>query len=164
MSARYDIESLLSDIEAKLKATINTKLAEIDTEKNAGLAAEDQITLEQIPDDGYLTSLNGAEANFKACIHYGEVESTPEDVAGSSVAKRIVVEVAVLLPDAGDKYIMNRMYRYRRALEEIFEANWGRIGPGARLQVSSLAPITIRNLQTSARHKVVGVQLETVLV
>lgn len=157
--SRYDVEQLLTDVETKLKASLNTKLSELDAEKNDG------ITLAQIDTEAYLTSLNGKEANFPVCIHYGEVDTSPEAAAGPSVAKRVVVEVAVLLSDDGsDPNILKRAYRYRRALEELFEANWGKIGPGIRLQVTSLQPVSIRSLETAAVSKVIGVQLEAVIV
>lgn len=152
----YDLEDLLDDVEQVLKDNFNTKLGQIDTEKN------DSIVLAPVSsDEGYfLQTLDGRIANANPIIYYSvaDIESVGKGPATGNIYQ---IEVVLMLRDAIDESnIGKRMFRYSRALKEVFEEQWATIGNGIRLKILSLVPIAFTELNTSQPYRAVGVRLE----
>lgn len=158
MATKYDLESLLADTLTVLSNNLNTKISEITTEKG------DSLELKTIPTDAYfLQTLNDRMANFDPFVFYGIGEIKPADGAKAGYSGyNVQVEVLVCVRDSGlVDGIAKQMFRYGRALKEIFESNAltgfdkGRVKP----IVEGLTPIDIGILNDSFTHKAVGVIL-----
>ena len=157
--AKYDLEKLLNDIETILKANLNTKLAAIDTEK------ADSITLATVDSTAYVRqSLNGETVNSDPFIFYGvdEIE-TVEGLGFGTNAKYSITVMLILADMNADLDIANRMFRYLRAIQEVFQENWNETDNGVKLFISSLAPIAVTDMDTNATYRAIGVKLEATL-
>jgi len=92
---RYDIESFLKDIEAVLKAEINNKINEINTEKG-------DFNLDLVDDKAYIyQSMNEEITNFNPTIFYYLDDIRSEGI-DSATSEEVVVEVVVILTDTQD--------------------------------------------------------------
>src|SRR5687768_14571554 len=123
MASKYDIEKLLSEMSAFMKANLSTKLSAIDTEKNDG------ITLAAVETGAYfLQHLSEATANYNPFILYGIDDIESGGGIGPATRKPYKLFVVVALTDsANDPSIIPRLFRYQRALEDLFESDWSSI-------------------------------------
>ena len=151
--AKYDVESFLADIKATLQANLNTKIAEINSEKS------DSIVLATIDNAAYvLQQLNGALINWNPFVFYGvdDIQSTSR---GPLSSRAITASAVVIVKDDGnDIEVGIRMFRYLRVLEEVFKDNWA--NNAVKLEIKSLVPIPITNLNSSDSYRAVGVSLD----
>jgi hypothetical protein len=156
--ARYDAESLLSDIETFLKANLNTKISAITTEKNDG------ITLRTVDSGAYFFQvLDDKIANFNPIVVYG-LTDWQSDGIGPANAEKVAIEIAIILTDdSQDANIGKKMLRYHRALTELFNENWAKIRSSLKLKITSLPPITI-GLNGQENARAVGIRVEADLV
>lgn len=152
---KYDVENLLSDIQSLLTTYLNTKLSEIDTEKNDG------ITLKQVDSSAYfLQTLDGKAANFDPFILYG-VDTIESDGRRSATLRKYQISVVIVLADSRSEVTpAARMFRYLRALEEVFEEHWAENGNAINLVIQSLEPVEIKLFNTSQPYRAVGVRFE----
>jgi hypothetical protein len=155
---KYDIESLLKDIEAVLSVNLNAKLTQIDTEKADG------ITLKPIDSRAYfLQELNSRVANYNPFILYGITNIEPRPQVGGTAAI-FTVNVALVFADHGnDQHIVKKMLRYSRALKECIEEHFYLIKNSINLEVQSLVPGDFQRLNTSENYRVVGVDITATL-
>lgn len=156
--AKYDIESLLLDIETLLKNNLNNKITAINSEKN------DSIVLAQIDSNAYfMQSLDGPEVNYNPFIFYG-IEAISDEATGANFSftpMRLSIAVALVMEDSGlDVNISRRMFRYQRAIKEIFEEGFDSIPEGIKLTVQSQVPIELSLLNDSYKHKAIGVTIK----
>lgn len=154
----YDIESLMADIKSFLQAKLNTKLADIDTEKADG------ITLATIDSGAYFWNWMGDEvANYNPFVFYGIDSEQPNSVGAGNV-RVFTIQVFVVLTDTqNDPEIMKRMYRYQRALFQIFEKDWSTVGRGVNFEITGLLPFVFSLFQAQNAHRGIGVQLKAAL-
>lgn len=155
MGVKYDMESLLDDVKAAMVSHFNTVVGEINTEKN------DTIVLDTLNADAYiLQSMNGKLANWNPLCLYG-VENIESSSRGPLHSSKFTLSVMIIAIDTGeDIECGKRMFRYSRALEEVFRRGWNGGQGGVKLEVKSLVPIPFTDLNTSERYRVVGVALE----
>lgn len=157
MATRYDLEMLLTDVLAVMTDNLNTKITSINTEKN------DSITLSQVNSSAYfLQTMDAAQANFSPFILYG-VEDILSVASGPGTAKHYQLQVALLMENLDEPNIAKRMFRYSRALEEIFQENWHLLNNGIKLNIQSLVPENFVALNTTRPYHVVGLRLQAVL-
>lgn len=155
--ARYDIENLMDDIKKVMTDSLNEKIASINTEKN------DSIELASINDEAYFfQSMNESIANFDPFVFYGVVPS-PDGNIGAT-AQELAINVIVIVQDNGDPSIVRRLFRYQRAVKELFEANNFIANNGTRLEIGTLPPVPLDLLNSSENHKAIGIELNTTLV
>lgn len=155
MARSYGLEEILVDIKAVVYDKLNTKIDEINAEKNDG------ITLSQVRNEAYiLQSLDGSEANFNPFIFYGADDISSESRGPNSSKKYSLFVLIVIADDGQDKNISTRMFRYLRAIEEILKENWNNKG-GAKIEVKSLVPVPLPSLNSSNPSRATGVQIET---
>lgn len=154
--ARYDIETFLDEIEAALKANLNTKITALNTEK-AGAPV-----LATISNDAYfLQELNGKTINHDPFILYG-IEDIIAESRGPSSLQRVVVSVIIVVADEGtDVAIGKRIMRYARALKETLQDNWTLSSAGHKIDIRSLVPQSFPRLNSSEFYRAVGVEIET---
>jgi hypothetical protein len=156
--AKYDLESLLADIKALMLANLNNKITEINTEKN------DSIVLAPVDADAYfLQQMNGRQMNWPVGIVYG-VDDIQSGNRGPLSNSKFQLSAIIIVTDTGeDIEIGTRMFRYSRALEEIFRENWTKGNNAVKLEISSLVPIPLTNLNSSEQYRAVGLQIDASL-
>lgn len=118
----YDEEQVIRDIEALLKAELNTEIACVNTIKN------DSITLDTIPADHYIfETLDSRVNNFrKPFIMYGLVEDDPSSTQLGNFIEPVTVTVQAALFDCGEKQRVRDIYRllrYRQAIKRVMLKN-----------------------------------------
>jgi hypothetical protein len=154
----YDLEALLADVEAVLKANLPSQLTAIDSEKNDG------ITLKQIDNAAYFAqTLNQGVAAYDPYLAYGVIDQSPDGNYGGT-ADRISIQVVIVLSDPGqDPSVLKRILRYQRALRQVFESNWEKTRKNIKIRVEPTLPVQLTELDTSKSFRAVGVQIETQL-
>jgi hypothetical protein len=151
---KYGIEEFMTDVEAFLKQKLNTKITEINTEKG-------DFALDLISDDAYLLQTwNDRLANFNPILFY-RVANVNSDGNGPALRKAYSVDVVVILEDVGqDDNIAKRLFRYSRALEEIFITDWATMKNSVKLKVDSLVPVSFKLVNSSEDYRAIGVTLD----
>ena len=161
--AKYDIETLCSDIQTNLIPYLNNKISAINSEKNAGLVVSDPtyFALDSIPSNAIIfNSLDDNAANFKDFVFYF-VDSVQSENAGPVLAQKITLEIALFIYDRADLFIQQRTLRALRALFETASDLWSVVGRGVdRPEVIALTPIDLQLNNSSYYHKIVAVRLE----
>jgi hypothetical protein len=150
--SRYDIESLCDDIKAILVANLTAKIMALNTEK------ADTVTLADVSAEAYIfQSMNGVTVNYNPFIFYG-VQEIDGEGGQSYTPSRVDVSVILVLEDSGEDIdIGRRMLRYGRALKEVFEEHFQDTSHGVKLTVQSQVPIEITLMNSSERHRAIGV-------
>lgn len=149
----FDVEKLLDDLETFFKANLNNKITAINTEKGDSL-------LQAINQNAFL--LGNLEDENKSytpfvVIQIADVTST---VAGPVVAETYEIEVLMFLQDDyNSTNNWRQVLRYWRALKETSSAAWDKVARGMQADISSLAPVSFRDSQTSNPMRVFGVQI-----
>lgn len=152
---KFDEEQLLLNIETTLKNLFNTKVAEINTEKN------DSITLATINNGAFIMDADDREVNYDPYILYMIIDQTSEG-RGPTTSETIVVNIALIHTDNGlDPSVVRRMLRYRRALREVIEENFQKINPCGQCSIESLPLLSFQKASTSIASKVVGINIVT---
>lgn len=153
--AKYDVESLLADVKTIISANFNSKIAAINLEKN------DSIALDQLDAGAYfLQQLNGRMANYNPICLYG-VENIESSSRGPLSSKKIEISVIIIAADSGEEVeIGARMFRYQRALEEIFQEKWNGGSHPVKFEIRSLVPIPFQDMNTSNSYRAIGLVLE----
>jgi hypothetical protein len=158
VGVRYDLEMLLEDVKSAMTTHFNTVVGLINTEKNDGIA------LDTLNADAYfLQQLNGKMANWNPVCLYGvdTIETKPNGPHG---LQRFQLSVIIIVADSGEEIEFGkRMFRYSRALEEVFRRGWTGGRGSVKFEVSSLVPIPLTNLNSSETYRAVGVELNGVL-
>lgn len=157
----YDIEQLLVDIQDIMVSDLNTKILAINAEK------DDDLTLRQIPRLAYfMQSMDERHANFNPFVYFG-VESIEEDGSGTNfghTAEKVTIAVAIVVADEGSEVDMARkLFRYQRALKEIFEENFNSISEGVKIAVQGQVPIDLSLVNNDFKHKAIGVTLKVAM-
>lgn len=155
MSARYDLERLISDIQAHVVANLNTKVTAISAEKGDG------VSLPALASTSFgfnsVDAYSGNEDPF-CVIAFESLEATG---IGPAIAKTAKIDVVLILTAHQDPAIdKKRVLRFHRAIEEIFLEGWQGLSRDARLKLQALTPVPIQLLGTHNTQRLVGVQLE----
>lgn len=155
MANKYDIEMLLADVKSIVSSNFNTKIAAINLEKNDGIA------LDQLDSGAYMMQqLNGKLANYNPVCFYS-VDNIETLSSGPLASHRFSISVLIIAIDTGEEVEVGvRMLRYLRALEEIFKEKWNENRHGIKLQVQSLVPIPLTELNSTNSYRATGVILE----
>lgn len=158
--AKYDVEQFLNDLATTLQASLNTQIDAVTTDKADGM------TLKHVDATNayFLQTLNEKVANYDPFILYG-IDKSPTDAIGPTSAKKYSITIVLTLADEGtDLKIVTRLLRYQRAMVEVLEANWDKIGDGLKLKLDELAPVAWTQQNSNANFQSIGVGIEVVLV
>jgi len=152
---KFDLEKLLVDLDAYFKANLNTKITAINTEKN------DSITLDQINAGAFI--LWSSETVNKSYDRFVLIQ--PLDVVstfnGPYVSEQYSIEVLMFLQDDYNRTdSWKEVLRYWRAIKEVALQSWDKVAIGIQGDVTSLAPITFTDNQSSTPLKVFGVRID----
>lgn len=152
---KIDIEQHLLAIQARLQSQLNTDIAALNTEKN------DSCVLKTVSNDAYcLQTLNDKVANWNPFILLGVTDIETLDGLGPATLKRVVFEVVIIVADTElDDFIGQRMLRYGRVLEDLFNRDFAKIIPSANFKVNSLVPVAITAINSNDPYRAVGVQV-----
>ncbi len=153
--ARHDFESILDSVKSIVSVNLNAKLTELATEKG------DSIVTPPVDSNAYfLQSLDESAANFDPFIAYGitDIESTS---IGPQTAEKIMMSVVIVLSDNGRNDMNRIMFRYSRALKEIFEENWQIHDSSSKINVIRSTVVPFEALDSGATYKAIGIEIET---
>lgn len=154
MAVRHDFEEILESVKTLIVNKFNTKLLAIEADKNDG------ITLPPVNANAYfLQSLDESIANFDPFIAYG-VSNIDAVSLGPQSSEKIFIEVVIILADNGRNDINKIMFRYSRALKEIFEENWQIHDSSTKINVNRSTVVPYEALDSSATYKAIGIEIE----
>jgi hypothetical protein len=154
---KYDVERFLLDIETVFKANLNTKIAEINTEKST-LTPEtrDDFTLQTMGDDFWYLQHLPQVWSSKQFMVFGINAIDLKDQQEDNAIQVMKVFIEAVIPDTGDsKYKSNvfKSLRYTRALQEVAMENYDSIRSFGKLKIDVLVPTTVaignKTLQSS---------------
>lgn len=163
MARTYDAEDLLDSVKQVMtdNTALNTKIAAIETEKGAL-----SPTLASVNSGSYYEQTwTNKILQSNPAIFYGIEDVQSLENAGA-VAKTYKVFVEVILVDNGQTNdIHKRIWRYSRALEELFCAAYDKAISAGRVKVEAVRPISAKlELDTDDEIKIGGVLLTITLV
>lgn len=155
---KYDVETLEADLLALVQTNLPAKIAQIEAEK------ADSITLEVPKNAQYFNSTDDKVDNRRFAVQYGLTGSSPVSIS-SNTAKDCQFIFLVYLDPINKKQGIARikLFRYIRALEEIFEENFDRVQCVSNLNIITIAPSAWAENENSPVLKVGGVYVETSL-
>lgn len=149
-----DFETILDSVKIIMIDNLNNKLSEIEAEK------DDDISLPEISASAYfLQSLDESAANFDPFIAYG-IEDIETTSIGPHSAEKLFISSVIVLTDNGRDEINRIMFRYSRALKEIFEENWQLIDSSTKININRSTVVPFKALDSSATYKAIGIEIE----
>lgn len=156
MSRNYDLEALISDIQSVLANNLNAKLTALDTEVGDGLV------LKPVDSNAYFyQSLNDHAAIYDpfVLIMVADIKS---DSRGPATSKTYTILVILAFTDQMESLMYKRLYRYHRAIEEVFEDNFRTPSGPINMRIGSLAPTDFK-IQGNKLLRAIGCELEVTL-
>lgn len=153
------IEDFLNCAVGLVKEKINDKLTEIDNERN-------DFELKKIDlDNGIIfQSMNNFPVNFDPILYYGADNVTQIGEVESASGESWEIEFSIVLSDPQDRTVTNRIFRYQRALKEIFLENYIKMNNmRTKVRVRSLNPVAFTLQNSSNEYRAIGIIIETTL-
>ena len=152
----YDVETLESDLLALVKAKLPDKIADITAEK------ADSIVLNVPTNSQYFNTTDDEVDNRKLSVMYGVVDGSPNSIgSNTSEDNRYIFLVYLNEQNLKTGIARKMLFRYIRALKEIFEENFNSLSCVSTLKINSIAPQSWSENETSPVYKVGGVYIET---
>jgi hypothetical protein len=152
----YDLELLMDDVKSILTSNLNTKISAINTEKS------DSTTLLTVDNDAYfLQDLDHRSVNYNPFVFYSceDIEGTG---FGPNTPQEFLINIILVLADqSGYTDLATRMFRYSRALKEIFEENFTIKRNANFISINVLAPIPLTTLNEAREFRAVGIQIRS---
>lgn len=155
MTAKYDIETYLYELEEVVKNNLTAKLAEIDTEKGDG------IELKTVDDNAYIVqNMDEKALSYDPAIFIWISNLQSIENYGDS-AQTVTAEIDVIISNDLEGDIDKRLWRYQRALREIIETNFYKISrTRQKVQVTSLTPVSLATINDDRLFKAIGIEVE----
>lgn len=156
MAKKYDIELFIQKITAYLKTNFEAKLTEISAEKNDG------IPLLAVSTTGgyFVQTLSEAVVNFNPYFYIGILDKIGSDSVDHASVQIVPLEIALVIADSGeDANLWIKLFRYQRALKEIFEIGWNSANLGPKVSVEEY----ILPLPPEMKMQQVGIQIKAQL-
>ena len=152
---KFDIECFLDNLLIFLKDNLNNQITAIDTEKG------DSLGTELINDGAYIfQSLDQFPVNFDPILFYGIRQIKSNGIPGAT-GKTYLIEVSVIKTIDESTTIGKKLLRYQRALEEIFEKNYFKIGNvRPKIEISSLEPVSFKVQNSGEQFRAIGIEIE----
>jgi hypothetical protein len=158
--ARYDIENFLTDLLSAMQdgsTGLNSYITAINSEKN------DTLTVPSISNSAYfLQTMNESVAAYDPFILYGVTKIESEGI-GPATSSRYTVQVVISFADKQDGTAAKRLFRYSRALEDLFHSKFDKISQNRVKKIISIEPVEWTLVNSSESFRAVGVDLEVVL-
>jgi hypothetical protein len=156
---KVDTESLLFALKDCLQTNLNTKIAAIALEKADGL------TLASVPTEAWFCqSLKWSHAAaHDIFVFFGVDDPQVEGIGPYTLEKESMFFTIVMKDTAENETYIKKLFRYRRAIKEVFEENFSKNPIGGRLIITSLAPISFGMEGMKDTFKAVGVNIEATI-
>lgn len=156
---KYDVEILEADLLALVKANLPGKLTEITAEK------ADSITIPAPTDSQYFNSTDDEVDNRTLSVRYGLEDQRPVSITSNTAEDNVYLFLVYVneinqLPGV----VRKKLFRYARALKEVFEENFEQLSFVSKMVVQTIAPQSWAENEKSPTYKVSGVYIETSLV
>lgn len=154
-----DEETFLDDMVALLKSKIDAKVSEINTLKS------DSITLETIPSDRFIETLNEDALNWPLFVYYG-IDAINSNGLGPATSREVTVFFDIIFMDDQSSFGnvgRKSVQRYTRALREIIQENYRKIKYASISKVDSVSPVNLRDVEDSNYYKVAGVEVKATI-
>lgn len=152
----YDLESLMSDIKSIMINNLNTKISALNSEKS------DSTTLLTVDNNAYfLQELDSTTINYNPFIFYSceEIEGTG---FGPNTPQELLINCVLVLADqSAYTDIPARMFRYLRAIKEIFEENFFIKTNSNFISINQITPIPLTGLNDQQEFRATGIQIRT---
>jgi hypothetical protein len=155
--AKTDIESVLDGVKAFLVANLNTQIAALNAEKNDG------ISLKSVNATAYHLQYPQDRTELgDPFVVYDEAQEPRIEANGGMVAAVHSVGVSIVLADNGlDGDIVKRLFRYRRALQDLFSDKWASVYGSHKFKMRLWSPTPpFKNMETQYTGRAVGIILE----
>lgn len=154
---KHDFEEILENIKTIMTDDFNTKLSSITTEKGDALVLPEVVT-----NAYFLQGLDESIVNFDPFIVYGIVDIETTSL-GHTSAEKILISAVIVLADNGRDEINKIMFRYSRALKEIFEEGWQIVASSTRINVTRTTVVPFESNDSSITYKATGIEIEVTL-
>jgi hypothetical protein len=148
---KFDIEGLLAIFEARLKLQLAARITSVNDDKDDG------FTIDQINDDAWVFLTLDERVNSYTDFVFYDIETVKTTGYGPALSREYRIEVVLFIMDRKDNNIEKRVLRYWRALDEAVRDLWNKIDPGLQMEFESLTPIDVKLVNSSHRHKAIGV-------
>lgn len=158
--AKYDVESLETDLLGLIQDNLETKLDEIETEKGDGISIIAPLASE------YFNSTDIAVDNNRFWMFYGVVDGTVDNIGpGSAEINRYMFLAYFNELNVGASIVRKKCLRMIRALKEIIEENFRNIPMASLLKIGTIAPTSAswEENESSPIYKVGGIYIETII-
>ncbi len=155
-----DTESLIVEVFELVKANLNTKILEIQAEKQA-LLGDDNFDLSEIDEAAWFTSLDEEEINYDPFVYYGVANQ--ELISEHSVTATNVTLFFTVVESYHNQTSVTyfKMLRYIRALTEVVNEAFDKIGATSDLEVNAINPVDVRDIELDTTHKIGGIEITT---
>lgn len=162
--AKYDLESLLNDIEATLKAKLNTRIGVVEAEKT-GLGSPVGLPLVDDPNGFFKQTWDDRILNQNPAVFYGIQTIDAAGSIESATAQYVTIFVEIVLTDGrNDKNTVTRLLRYTRAVREIFEEAFAILDAGSAIKIETVAPVSFRlDTDTSEEVLIGGITIKAAI-
>lgn len=156
---KYDVEILEADLLALVQAKLPGKLTEITAEK------ADSITIPTPANDQYFNSTDDEVDNRTLAVQYGIVDGSPDSISSNTAEdNRYIFLIYVNEINQLPGVVRKKLFRYIRALKEVFEENFDQFSFVSKMNIVTIAPQSWAENENSPVYKVGGVYIETSLV
>lgn len=159
---KYDTERLLDDLMAILKTNLNTKISEIQAEKDSLLGAGN-FAVPLIDDEAWFDSLDDKAVNFDPYVYYGVNDQNVIELSSADASEISIFFTVVLHYNGDDASMFRKMLRYIRAMQEVVTANYDAISCASSLTVATITPTDMKDLDGDTFHKIGGVVINTAI-
>lgn len=153
---KQDIESVLDGVKAFLTANLNTQISALNAEKDDG------IVLKTVDANAYHFQYPQDRAELSdPFILYDEAGEPVIQSNGGIIATVHQVGVTVFLVDNGlDQDLPRRLFRYRRALLDLFVSQWATVFGSNKFAVKAWIPTPpFKNEEVGYTGRAVGIVL-----
>jgi hypothetical protein len=152
----YDLENLMSDVKAIMTTHLNNKISDLNDEKS------DSTTLLTVDDAAYfLQELDSTTINYNPYIFYSCEEIEGSGFGPNTPQEFLINCILVLADQSAYSDIPARMFRYLRALKEIFEENFSIKSNSNFISINQITPIPLTDLNDNQQFRVTGIQIRT---
>lgn len=159
MARITDLEDVLAAVKAVMTGGLNAKILEIETQKIADGNGVTPTLAQVDSTNGYFCQTWSEKIlNITPAIFYGAEQVDVVD-GGGAVLKMYRIAIYVVIVDNGNTNdISTRIFRYSRALEELFRLT--EIDSAGKIKVTALLPVSWpRDIDSSDEIKLGGITL-----
>jgi hypothetical protein len=162
---KYDIESMVADVEVLLKANLATYVAAVEAEQVAAGLPAAFASPAVIDADAYhqfAWNDHALNKNIGVAIFIGDHTTQGE---GPYAREQFILDVGVYLSGTqNDPAATRKLLRYSKALSNLFSEKWGKFLGVSREKIETVGPIDFKfNVDSADACKIAGVALTVTL-